>query len=67
MKVFKVGQTIAKLSDNRIEIMGEVQKVDDKQVVIDIIIHPHQKWLGQPFSLHIAHAQYRYTIISEPK
>lgn len=67
MKAFKVGQTIARLSENRIQIMGEVQKVDDKQVVIDIIIHPHQKWLGQPFSLHIAHAQSYYAIISEPK
>ena len=67
MKAFKVGQTIAKLSNDEIEIMGEIQKIDDKQVIIDIILHTNQKWLGQSFPIHIAHAQYRYIIISESK
>ena len=69
MKQFKIGQTIAKYSENGLQVMGEIKKIEDTSIMIDVIYHPNDHWLRYDtlFAIHTAHAQSFYTIISEPQ
>lgn len=69
MKQFKIGQTIAKYSENGLQVMGEIKKIEDTSIMIDVIYHPNDNWIkwNTLFAIHTTHAQSFFTIVSEPK
>lgn len=69
MKQFKIGQTIAKYSENGLQVMGEIKKIEDTSIMIDVIYHPNENWIkwNTLFAIHTTHAQSFFTIVSEPQ